>query len=100
MSGDGKMSKKPDLKPSAEELAHWADQKEVIKSNKALKFVLFLFSIMPRWLVHLIAVPVGLFYYIFPSQPSIFSKRQMLKEIICLHGLTIKGIRPFVNFFI
>lgn len=97
------MPKKPDLKPSAEELAHWADQKEVIKSNKALKFVLFLFSIMPRWLMHLIAVPVGLFYYIFSRRARIACvtyQRQMKKFTNGRIPLMVNPCRQIISFSI
>lgn len=50
------------MEENKEELLHWADEKEVISSNKPLKFLLLLFSFLPGFLVHCVAFPVAFFY--------------------------------------
>ena len=48
-----------------EDKGHWSEEKEVIKSNKPLKFVLWLLKVFPSFLVHAVCYPVALFYVIF-----------------------------------
>ncbi len=50
------------------ETTHWSEEKEVIKSNKPLKFVLWLLKVFPSFLVHAICYPVALFYTIFTPE--------------------------------
>ncbi len=48
----------------AEESAHWSKEKEVVKSNRPVRFLFFLVRILPVWLLVLFTVPVSFFYYI------------------------------------
>lgn len=54
-----------------EEKLHWADEKEVIKSNKSLLFLLYLIKLFPKRLVLLLIYPVGFFYFIFSKRARI-----------------------------
>ncbi len=51
-----------------EDELHWADEKEVVSSSKPLKFLLLLFKVFPRFLIHIFAFPVGFFYFLFSSR--------------------------------
>lgn len=61
---------------------HWADKKEVIKTNKPLKFVLILIKYTPRFLLHIIIFPVALFYYFFAksARKSAIQYQKQLRE--------------------
>ena len=50
---------------------HWSEEKEVISSNKPLKYLLHLLKYFPRFFVHSIIFPVGFFYYIFSKHTRI-----------------------------
>ena len=41
---------------------HWADEKEAIKTNKPLKFLLFLFKYFPKPFVRFLVYPVSFFF--------------------------------------
>ena len=43
---------------------HWSEEKEVVSTNNALKFLLLLLKITPRWFVHFLVLPVGFFYFL------------------------------------
>lgn len=49
----------------SEEHRHWADEKEVIKTNKPLKFVLILLKFIPGWLIRFFIFPVSFFFFVF-----------------------------------
>lgn len=49
----------------SDEHKHWADAKEVIKTNKPLKFLLLLLKYTPGWMVRSFVFPVSIFYCIF-----------------------------------
>ena len=51
-----------------EELIHWADEKEVVKTNKPLKLLLVLFKHLPGPVVRFLIYPVSFFYLIFSSR--------------------------------
>lgn len=57
--------KKPETE---EENLHWADEKEVISSNKPLLFLLRLFKIFPTRIVLLLIYPVGFFFFAFSKR--------------------------------
>lgn len=44
---------------------HWADEKEVIKTNKPLKLVLLMLKHIPGFIVRSLIFPVTFFYYVF-----------------------------------
>ena len=89
----------------SEEHEHWADKKEVIKTNKPLKFLLLLLKLSPGFMVRLLIYPVTFFYFIFVKSardaavqyqrqlreftgrkipPHISSYRQMLSFSLCI----------------
>lgn len=47
-----------------EKQLHWADEKEVIKSNKSVLLLWWLFKHIPKFLVRILVYPVSLFYLI------------------------------------
>ena len=49
----------------SEEHKHWAEEKEVIKTNRPLKLLLVLFKYSPGFMVRSLIYPVTFFYYIF-----------------------------------
>ena len=51
-----------------EQNLHWSDEEEVISSSKPLKLLLRLFSIQPKWLVHILIFPVGFFFFLFSKR--------------------------------
>jgi len=51
-----------------EDQMHWADEKEVVKSNKPLKLILGLLKHLPGWVVRLVAYPISFFYFLFSSR--------------------------------
>lgn len=51
-----------------EDLIHWADEKEVVKTNRPLKFLLLLFRHLPGPLVRALIYPVSFFYLIFSKR--------------------------------
>lgn len=67
---------------TSEELLHWADEKEVVSSNRPIKYLLHLLKIFPRPLVHILIFPVGFFYYVFSKRGRTECKRYQknLKE--------------------
>ena len=44
---------------------HWADEKEIINSNRPLIFLLKVMNLVPRWFIYLFVYPVSFFYFIF-----------------------------------
>lgn len=51
-----------------EEQTHWADEAEVVKTNKPLKFTLLLVKYIPSFLVRIFIYPVSLFFFLFSSR--------------------------------
>lgn len=88
-----------------EEHRHWADNKEVIKTNAPLKFLLVLLKYTPGFMVRFLIYPVTFFYFVFVKSarkaavqyqkqlreftgrkipPHISSYRQMLSFSLCI----------------
>ena len=84
---------------------HWADEAEAIKSNKPLKLLLFLFKMLPAFIIHAICFPATFFFLIFSPHarkdartyqkqlwefsggkipPKISGYRQLLSFSLCL----------------
>lgn len=74
---------------------HWADSKEVIKSNKPLKLLLRLFGFLPGWLVRALIYPVSFFYLIFSKRTRIETRRyqRLLKQYT--NGTSPSKIRTY-----
>lgn len=72
-----------------EEQLHWADEKEVIKSNKPLLLLFVLMKRLPSWVVYLLIYPIAFFYFIF-------SKRARSECYLYQHNLKLfsKGASP------
>lgn len=51
-----------------EKKTHWADEKEVVKTNTPLKFTLLLVKHIPSWLLRLFIYPVGFFFFLFSAR--------------------------------
>lgn len=65
-----------------EENLHWADEKEVIKTNKPLKLVLFIMKFIPGFLVRALVYPISFFYLIFTprARTEAIRYQKQLKE--------------------
>ena len=65
-----------------EDQLHWADEKEVVSSNRPIKYLLHLLKFFPSPLVHVLIFPVGFFYFIFSKRARTECKRyqKILKE--------------------
>ena len=53
--------------PSEEQL-HWADEKELVSSNRPIKLLLTLLKIQPKAVVHILIFPVAFFYFAFSKR--------------------------------
>lgn len=51
-----------------EELLHWADEKEVISSNRPLLFVFSLMRLLPNFVVFILIYPISFFYFVFSKR--------------------------------
>ncbi|MCR4631703.1 MAG: hypothetical protein K5786_08725 [Treponema sp.] len=80
---------------------HWADEAEAIRSNKPLKLLLFLFKIMPTFLVHLLCYPVSFFYFLCSGNARA-AARQYQKQLREFSGgkvpAVISGYHQILNF--
>ena len=86
---------------SFDDKTHWSEEKEVIKSNRPLKLVLFLLKKLPSFLVHSVCYPVSLFYLIFSSRVRRFARsyQKQLREFT--EGRVppkIRAYRQILNF--
>lgn len=86
---------------SFDDKTHWSEEKEVIKSNRPLKLVLFLLKKLPSFLVHSICYPVSLFYLIFSTRVRRFARsyQKQLREFT--EGRVppkIRAYRQILNF--
>lgn len=52
----------------SEEMLHWADEKEVISTNKPLLLLLLLMKRLPKSFVFVLIYPIAVFYYICSSR--------------------------------
>lgn len=70
------------MKNKTEELLHWADEKEVISSNKPLLLVLGLMRKLPDYLVFVLIYPISFFFYIFSKRGRVEAKnyQRQMKE--------------------
>ena len=80
---------------SQEETTHWSEEKEVIKSNKPLKLVLWLLKIFPSFLVHTICYPVALFYVLFFPQVRKHAREYQKQLREYSHGQSPKKISAY-----
>ena len=66
----------------SDESGHWADEKEVIKTNKPLKLTLLLLKYMPGFIVRFFIFPVTVFYCIFAktARKSAVQYQRQLRE--------------------
>jgi len=70
------------VKNKTEELLHWADEKEVISSNKPLLLIFSLMQKLPAYLIFVLIYPISFFFYIFSRRGRLESKnyqKQMKK---------------------
>lgn len=70
------------MKNKPEELLHWADEKEVISSNKPLLLVFGLMRKLPDYLVFILIYPISFFFYIFSKRGRVEAKnyQRQMKE--------------------
>ena len=81
----------------SEELLHWADEKEVVSTNKPIKLALNLISHLPAWSVFILVFPVSFFYLIASKRARhecrIYQKQ--LREFS--NGSVPKRISPYAQ---
>lgn len=77
------------------ETTHWADNKEVVRTNILLKFTLLLIKITPGFLLRIIIYIVSFFFYIFSPKAikSVRLYQHNLKNFT--NGTTPKVIRSY-----
>lgn len=70
------------MKNKTEELLHWADEKEVISSNRPLLLVFGLMRKLPDYLVFILIYPISFFFYIFSKRGRVEAKnyQRQMKE--------------------
>lgn len=80
-----------------EKFLHWADEKEVISSNRPVKFLLLLLVHVPTCLVLLLIYPVSFFYLICSKRARTEARlyQKQLKEFT--HGKSPRVISPFLQ---
>lgn len=86
---------------SFEDKTHWSEEKEAIKTNKPLKFSLFLIKSLPSFIVHSFCFPVAFFYFIFSSRIRRFARayqKQLRKFTNGQVPQKIRGYRQILNF--
>jgi len=92
------MSKKADTNAQTDKSSlHWSRQNEQATGYWQLKFFLFLFRLLPVFVLRIIAFPVGFFYFLFSKRGRTESRR-FLKKIAPLvegSGLKKKCRSPF-----
>ena len=78
---------------------HWADEKEIINSNRPLIFLLKVMNLVPRWFIYLFVYPVSFFYFLFSSRAREESKfyQNVLKEYT--NGEVPSKVSPFKQIF-
>lgn len=89
------------MKNNSEELLHWADEKEVISSNKPLLLVFSLMRKLPAWAVFILIYPISFFFYIFSRRGRVESKnyqKQVKKFIDGKFPLKISPFRQILSF--
>lgn len=79
----------------SEEMLHWADEKEVISTNKPLLLLLLLMKRLPKSFVFVLIYPIAAFYYIFSSRArtECTDYQERLKKFS--NGLVPQKISPF-----
>lgn len=78
-----------------ESITHWADEKEVIKSNKPLKLLLTLFKFLPAWIVRALIYPISFFYLIFSARAREESKTYQKQLKLYTDGETPHKVSPY-----
>ena len=70
------------MKNKTEELLHWADEKEVISSNKPLLLIFSLMQKLPSYLIFVLIYPISFFFYIFSKRGRVEAKnyQRQMKE--------------------
>ena len=78
-----------------EELLHWADEKEVVSSNKPLLLLFSLMKKLPKFIIFTIVWPIALFFYIFSKRGRVESKIYQKQLKTFTNGKIPSKIRPF-----
>ena len=77
----------------SEESRHWADEKEVIKTNIPLKITLLLIKHMPFFVVRIFIFPVSVFYCIFAKT----ARKSAIEYQKQLRNFTGRKIPPHIS---
>lgn len=78
---------------------HWDEEKEIIKSNTPLVFLLRVMKMTPKIFIHFIVFPVSFFFYVFSKRARDFSilYQKQLKEFT--NGELPKKISAYKQIF-
>lgn len=74
---------------------HWSEEKEVAKSNRPIRFLVWLVKILPFGVLAFIALPVSFFYWIFSKRARIEAKRYQKRIIAFSEGHSLKRPRTY-----
>ncbi len=74
---------------------HWADEKEVIKSNKSVLLLWWLFKHIPKCVVRILVYPVGFFYFISSKRAREETKLYQKRLLEYTNGLSPKRISSY-----
>lgn len=83
------------MKNIQENELHWADEKEELRTSFPLKLLVFLFKILPAFLVRLLIYPISFFYLIFSKRARNESKTYQENLQIYTNGQIPKKISPY-----
>ncbi|MCR5764075.1 MAG: hypothetical protein K6G00_11910 [Treponema sp.] len=77
---------------------HWSNQKEVVKTNRPIKFLVFLVKILPFPLLSFFTFFVSFFYYLCSKQARIYC-RQYQKQMFLYTGQVNRHVNTFAQIY-
>ena len=83
--------------PKSEKSLHWSEEKEVARSNRPIKFLVWLVKILPFGILAFIALPVSFFYWIFARRARVEAKRYQKNLVAFSNGKSIKRTHTYLQ---
>lgn len=80
------------------ENAHWSEQREVVKTNRPIKFLVFLVRIIPFPVLSFFAIFVSFFYYVCSKQARIYC-RMYQEQLFLYTGEKVRKINSFAQIY-
>lgn len=77
---------------------HWSEQKEVVKSNRPIKFLVFLVKILPFTVLSFLTFFVSFFYYLCSKQARIYC-RQYQTQLFAFTGQNGRKVNTFAQIY-